>query len=86
MEKVPWVREASRKTNAGNCEIDDPSRALFKQALVAAKEAGFQMLGDSIATTHTHTPFRARGTMRDRTGSCGIPCCSPVTTEAARTA
>ena len=56
-EKTYW--DANRKTDrkdsprcAVNGENDDPSRALFKEASVAAKEAGFQMLADNIATTH----------------------------------
>ena len=56
-EKASW--NANRRTdrkdpsqNAGNGEIDDPSRALFKRAYVAAKETGLQMLADNIAATH----------------------------------
>ena len=56
-EKPSW--DANRQTdgrdspqNAGDGENDDLSRALFRQAYVAAKEARFQMLADNVATTH----------------------------------
>ena len=50
--RIERLIEKNSPQNAGNGEIDDSSRALFRQAYVAAKEAGFQMRADNIAATH----------------------------------